>query len=186
MTVKDILVFALGVGVGIGASYKFISDKLTAKHEKDISKEKESIKKTYSEYYGKNESEDKKKTEEAKEKKDKKAEDNVIKKYEELAAEYSEEVASTVTDSPEAMADDVYEITDDEYGEIGYEELDLFYYRNGVLTDDNDEIMEDVEIATSIGSTDILDNRKSDGTYCYIRNDELQIDYCVEMVDEDK
>ena len=179
MTVKDILVFALGVGVGIGASYKFISDKLTTKHEEAIAKEKESIKKTYSEYYGKNKSEDKKKTEEAKEKKDKKAEDNVVEKYEELAAEYGEEVASTVKDV-------VYEITDDEYGEIGYEELDLFYYRNGVLTDDNDEIMEDVEIATSIGSTDILDNRKSDGTYCYIRNDELQIDYCVEMVDEDK
>lgn len=183
MTVKDILVFALGVGVGIGASYKFISDKLTAKHEEAIAKEKESIKKTYSEYYGKNESEDKKKTEESKEKKEKKAEDNVIKKYKELAAEYSEEVASTVTES---VKDDVYEITDSEYGEIGYEELDLFYYRNGVLTDDNDEIMEDVEIATSIGSTDILDSRKSDGTYCYIRNDELQIDYCVEMVDEDK
>ena len=183
MTVKDILVFALGVGVGIGASYKFINDKLTAKHEEAIAKEKESIKKTYSEYYGKNESEDKKKTEEAKEKKDKKAEDNVVEKYEELAAEYSEEVASTVTES---VKDVVYEITDDEYGEIGYEELDLFYYRNGVLTDDNDEIMEDVEIATSIGSREILDNRKSDGTYCYIRNDELQIDYCVEMVDEDK
>lgn len=183
MTVKDILVFALGVGVGIGASYKFISDKLTVKHEEAIAKEKESIKKTYSEYYDKNKSEDKKKTEEAKEKKDKKAEDNVIKKYEELAAEYGEEVASTVTES---VKDDVYEITDDEYGEIGYEELDLFYYRNGVLTDDNDEIMDNVEIATSIGSTDILDSRKSDGTYCYIRNDELQIDYCVEMVDEDK
>ena len=183
MTVKDILVFALGVGVGIGASYKFISDKLTAKHEEAIAKEKESIKKTYSEYYGKNESEDKKKTEESKEKKDKKVEDNIIEKYEELAAEYSEEVASTVTES---VKDVVYEITDDEYGEIGYEELDLFYYRNGVLTNDNDEIMEDVEIDISIGSTDILDNRKSDGTYCYIRNDELQIDYCVEMVDEDR
>ena len=183
MTVKDIIVFALGVGVGIGASYKFISDKLTAKHEEAIAKEKESIKKTYSEYYGKNESKDNKKTEEAKEKKDKKVEDNIVEKYEELAAEYGEEVASTVTES---VKDVVYEITDDEYGEIGYEELDLFYYRNGVLTDDNDEIMEDVEIATSIGSTDILDNRKSDGTYCYIRNDELQIDYCVEMVDEDK
>lgn len=183
MTVKDILVFALGVGVGIGASYKFISDKLTAKHEEAIAKEKESIKKTYSDYYGKNESEDKKKTEESKEKKDKKVEDNVIEKYEELVAEYGEEVASTVTES---VKDVVYEITDDEYGEEGYEELDLFYYRNGVLTNDNDEIMEDVEIDISIGSTDILDNRKSDGTYCYIRNDELQIDYCVEMVDEDR
>lgn len=185
MTVKDILVFALGVGVGIGASYKFISDKLTAKHEEIIAKEKESIKKTYSEYYDKNKSKDEGKTEEAKEKKTKKVEDNVVEKYKELVAEY-DEVASTVTDSPEVVKDDVYEITDDEYGEIGYEELDLFYYRNGVLTDDNDEIMEDVEIATSIGSTDILDSRKSDGTYCYIRNDELQIDYCVEMVDEDK
>ena len=183
MSVKDILVFALGIGVGIGASYKFIREKLTAKHEEAIAKEKESSKKTYSEYYSKNESEDKKKTEESKEKKDKKVEDNVIEKYEELVAEYNEEVASTVTES---VKDDVYEITDDEYGEIGYEELDLFYYRNGVLTDDNDEIMSDIEIATSIGSTDILDSRKSDGTYCYIRNDELQIDYCVEMVDEDK
>ena len=185
MTVKDILVFALGVGVGIGASYKFISDKLTAKHEEVIAKEKESIKKTYSEYYKKTESKDDRKTEEVKEEKPEKAEDDVVEKYEKLVAEYDAEVASTATATPE-VKDDVYEVTDDEYGEIGYEELDLFYYRNGVLTDDNDEVMEDVEIATSIGSTDILENRKSDGTYCYIRNDELQIDYCVEMVDEDK
>lgn len=176
MTIKDILIFALGVGVGIGASYKIISDKLTAKHEEAIAEEKESIKKTYSEYYKKTESKKDEKTEEVKEKKSEKSDDDVVEKYEKLVAEYDAEV----------VKDDVYEITDDEYGEIGYEELDLFYYRNGVLTDDNDEVMEDVEIATSIGSTDILENRKSDGTYCYIRNDELQIDYCVEMVDEDK
>ena len=72
---------------------------------------------------------------------------------------------------------EIYEISYDDFGEEGYEEIELTYYVNDrVLTDDCGDEMEEVDIVSSVGSLDILDNRK-DCELVYIRNTEKEVDY---------
>lgn len=75
--------------------------------------------------------------------------------------------------------EDVYEpyvIRPEEYGEIhAYETLSLNYYADGVLTDDLDNRIEDVE---SIVPADFADHFGEYEEYAvFVRNDERQCDY---------
>ena len=79
----------------------------------------------------------------------------------------------------EDEVDDVYEpyiIRPEEYGEIhAYETLSLNYYADGVLTDDLDNQIEDVE---SLVPADFADHFGEYEDYTvFVRNDERQCDY---------
>ena len=178
MTIRDIIIFAVGVGVGIGASYKFINDRLTARHEAELAEEKESIKKAYSNYAEKKEEtkEDDESTEETV-KEEYTPEERT--RYRDLAANYAGEEPEEVIDKegPDLHKPGVYEISWEDFGEAGYEESQLTYYRgDGVLTDENDVEMEECEICLCLGSLDVL-KKSQNGEYIYIRNEELEYDY---------
>lgn len=177
MTVRDILIFVTGVGVGVGASYKFINDKLTAKHESELAEEKESIKKVYSQYAEKDKKENDDIAEDPKEVEYTHEEKT---RYEELVHDYSgidDEEEITDREGPDLHKPGVYEISYNEFGNAGYEESQLTYYLGDqVLTDENDEEMDETEICLCLGSLDIL-QKCQDGKYIYIRNEELEYDY---------
>ena len=163
MKIRELIIFVVGVGVGIGASYNIIKKK----HEEILEEEIASVKETYS----KNNKESDEVTEE------KEPEPNEIasvkEKYEKLTKEYSELNEENCTNS------EIYEISYDDFGEEGYEEIELTYYIDDeILTDDADEPMEELDIISSIGSIDILNGCK-DGEYIYIRNEEKEIDYSI-------
>ena len=164
MKVRDLLIFIAGVGVGIGASYNIIKKK----HDEILEEEIASVKETYSK---KNEEE--KKCENP-DKETPEPEETVKEKYEKLAKEYS---SVKEDDKLNKVNTEIYEISYDDFGEEGYEEIELTYYINDrVLTDECGDEMEEVDIVSSVGSLDILDNRK-DCELVYIRNTEKEVDY---------
>ena len=69
-----------------------------------------------------------------------------------------------------------YVITPDEFGEFDdYDKISLTYYADHILTDDNDEIMEDVEGAIGFESLNHFGEYDDDSVF--VRNDRLKTDY---------
>lgn len=67
-------------------------------------------------------------------------------------------------------------IAPEEYGEKeGYETESLTYYADGVLTDDQDEPIEDVDNVVGLGFESHFGEYEDDSVF--IRNDNLKIDY---------
>lgn len=83
-------------------------------------------------------------------------------------------------------------ITEDEYGELDYEEKTLLYYRDSVLADDEDIIVEDP--FTTVGEA-LMEFDKDPYLEClYVRDEENEIDYTIlkseknytDLIKEDK
>lgn len=69
-----------------------------------------------------------------------------------------------------------YVISPDEFGEFDdYEKISLTYYSDKVLTDDNDDIIEDVDEVVGIGSLDHFGEYEEDSVF--VRNDQRMCDY---------
>ena len=169
MKIRDLVIFIVGVGVGIGASYNIIKKK----HDEILEEEIASVKEAYSK---KNEE-----TDGETEEKEPETEESVKEKYEKLVEEYSE-VKSDVKKNE--VNSEIYEITYDEYGDEGYEEIELTYYvDDNILTDDRGDLMEELDIVASIGTLDILNNREN-FECVYVRNTEKECDYEITITNE--
>lgn len=69
-----------------------------------------------------------------------------------------------------------YVISPDEFGEIdNYEEISMTYYSDGVLADDNDNIVNDVE--DIIGTESLTHFGEYEDDSVFVRNDCLKCDY---------
>ena len=69
-----------------------------------------------------------------------------------------------------------YVITPDEFGEIDeYEKVSLKYYSDGCLTDDQDDIIEDVDEVIGYESLNHFGEFEEDSVF--VRNDALKTDY---------
>lgn len=66
-------------------------------------------------------------------------------------------------------------ITPDEFGEIDYETITLRYYADGILADDNDDIIYDVDDVIGRESLSHFGEYEDDAVY--VRNDEMKVDY---------
>ena len=69
-----------------------------------------------------------------------------------------------------------YVISPEEYGDIEeYDCIELTYYEDGVLTDDGDEIIDDVDAIVGEGSLETFGDYEDDSVH--VRNDRLKCDY---------
>ena len=69
-----------------------------------------------------------------------------------------------------------YVISPDEFGELDdYEKVSLTYYKDGVLTDDNDDIIDDVDAVVGLESLDHFGEYEDDSVF--VRNDQRMCDY---------
>jgi hypothetical protein len=69
-----------------------------------------------------------------------------------------------------------YVIPPNEFGECdGYDEISLVYYADGVLTDDNDVPVEDVDRTVGVDSLTHFGEYEDDSVH--VRNDELKADF---------
>jgi hypothetical protein len=76
--------------------------------------------------------------------------------------------------------DKPYVISSDEFGECDdYEKISLFYYADGSLADDNDELIDDVENAVGFDSLNGFGEYEDDSVF--VRNDRLKCDYEILM-----
>lgn len=92
-------------------------------------------------------------------------------KYEELNKKYSN------NESDEKLGKECpYVISPDEFGELDdYEKVSLTYYKDGVLTDDNDDIIEDVDAVVGLASLTHFGEYEDDSVF--VRNDQRMCDY---------
>lgn len=75
-----------------------------------------------------------------------------------------------------------YVISPDEFGEFDdYEKVSLTYYSDKVLTDDNDDIIDDVEAVVGLDSLDHFGEYEDDSVF--VRNDQRMCDYEI-LLDE--
>lgn len=73
-------------------------------------------------------------------------------------------------------ADIPYVITPDEFGEFDeYEKISLTYYSDGVLADDNDDVVDDVE--EIVGSESLTHFGEYEEDSVFVRNDQRKCDY---------
>ena len=73
------------------------------------------------------------------------------------------------------VSDVPYVISPEEFGEVGYEQIELTYYGDGILADDDDEIIDDVEDV--VGSYALTSFGKYEDDAVFVRNDARRCDY---------
>lgn len=76
-----------------------------------------------------------------------------------------------------------YVISPDEFGELdNYETVSLYYYADGILADEDDEIVEDVDYIIGKESLEHFGEYEDDSVF--VRNDELGSDYEILLNDQ--
>ena len=160
-----VAVFAAGVGVGAGVTWKLLKDKYAKLAQEEIESVKEVFKNTFN------------KTEYPEEE-DESVEKEEVVKYEDVTSQYDYSRYSVKeTVKPEAKStDEPYIISPDEFGEMDdYECVTLFYYADGVLADDRDEI---VDHANDIVCSDFAEHfGEYEDDSVFVRNDSRKCDY---------
>lgn len=156
--------FALGVGVGVFSTWKYFRNK----YEKIAQDEIDSVKEVFS------------KRAEIK-KHQNKSDINV---YQTLIEKngyknYSNEEhidASTADEEEEEFMMGPYVITPDEFGEKdNYEQISLTYYIDGILADDFDEPIDDIDDVIGLTAVNHFGEYEPDSVF--VRNDERKCDY---------
>lgn len=167
--IKKILIFAIGAAVGSLATLKYAEEKYKRIADEEI----ESVK----EVYGRvriNEEDENKETEEFSEE-DKQSHRDFVKNL-----GYTNYSNNTEKEEEPVMEDRPYIISPEEFGELdGYETNSLNYYTDGVLADDDDNIIEDVDELVGGDFADHFGEYEDDSVF--VRNDRLKSDYEILM-----
>ena len=167
-TLNNVLIFVTGVAIGSAITWKL----LDTKYEMLMSEESESIKTELKRLYGietKSETEDKQDTEQ---------QTADIREYAAKLAEqrYTDYTDITTLEKKEVAKVKPYIIEPERYGEIyEYDTISLTYYADGVLADDSDEKIEDVDEIVGADSLEHFGEYEEDCVF--VRNDELKCDY---------
>jgi hypothetical protein len=153
------LIFTVGAAIGSAVTWKYIK----TKYERIAQEEIDSVKEVFF-----------KKKQEA----DEKA------AYEEMARLYSDvrpepTVERDFREEVEHMEDGPRVISPDEFGELGdeYETMSLTYYADGVLADDMDEPIDDVDDIVGTESLNHFGDYDGDEDSVFVRNDRMRCDY---------
>lgn len=172
-TLSKILIFTAGATIGSVVTWKI----LETKYERLIKEEIESVKAAFS----------------------KRAEDDTVEEEDVSANDvFDEKTKQTYSDLLENYAGDLNEkvekggsermeigtppkvIAPEEFGEIEeYETISLTYYADGVLTDDDNEVIEDVDMIVGSDSLNRFGEFEDDSVF--VRNTRLKCDYEILM-----
>ena len=176
--VKSTIAFVAGAMIGAAATWYLTKNKYAALAQEEI----DSVKAAFANRFGEHHNEPASKEIDIPEKK----EENRFTAVSSLNAFGESKVENTdyssitnnlgysgdVIDEPEKV-DKPYVISQNEYGEFGdYMEISLTLYEDGILADDDDEIIEDVE---AVLGTDFMNEFEDD--VVLIRNDARKCDY---------
>lgn len=177
-TLSNVLLFAAGAVVGSAVTWKFVK----TKYEQIAQEEIDSVIEVFSRRDDEYESEEDIEVDEEQEEESEGVKYTNTRQKPPLD-EYVSQIKKlnySGESTPEEEEEDVYEpyvISPDEYGEIhAYETIGLNYYADGVLTDELDNPIEDVD---SIVGSDYAEHfgEFDEPNIVYIRNDERKCDY---------
>lgn len=178
-------IFALGMSIGSCVTFIFTRNTYKTKYEKIAQKEIESVKEVFS--YKKSD-DDKNTTVKSEAEKSNEADAAANHNYKKIASKYDYTKYSNPNDDAQKseekkreddllnMNDVPYVISPEDFGEFeDYEEISLVHYADGVLTDDMEEPIEDIE--GTVGSDYFEHFGEYEEDSVYIRNDRLKCDY---------
>lgn len=169
MKATHAIAYILGVASGAGIAWFFTKKK----YEQLIDEEIQSVKEVYSRN--------------AKAKEEYKPAAEEVEVYEDEAAAYntidqnseevnSEDIVKNEIPTPTIGVEKPYVISPDEFGEFeDYEQVSLTYYEDHILTDDRDNIVEDVE--ETIGFESLTHFGEYEDDSVFVRNDAKMCDY---------
>jgi hypothetical protein len=178
-----IFAFVAGAAVGTAASWKFFE----TKYKKIADEEIESVKETFNtkKYEWKDEfntvlaekeSEEDENTEEPRTNEKPDIREYAAKLSKEGYTNYRNINAEKETkEDVKPMTKEPYVISPDEFGENEYETRSLTYYEDGILTDEDDNPIEDVEGMIGSEALDSFGEYEDDAVH--VRDDDLKIDY---------
>lgn len=176
---KDLLtsafIFAVGAIIGSAVTWKFVK----TKYEQIAQEEIDSVKETFSRLHDEStDKEEKAKMVECakdlisisdkKEKPNMKEYASKIKEYDYVNCSGNEKEVPNVKNHP-------FVISPEEFGEMDYSMVSLVYYADGVLANDCDEIIEDVENTVGTDFPSHFGEYEDDSVF--VRNNELELDY---------
>ena len=175
-----IAAFIFGVAVGSGATWYFLKDK----YEKLAQEEIDSVKKVFSKRNQdiSNDSEDEKPEEDQAE-----PADSTLIKYERglNALDYTSYSAETPATEEKQVEEETeepvndgspYVIPPEEFGmEDDYDQISLTYFSDHILTDENNELVEEVDRVIGFDSLNHFGEYEDDSVF--VRNDRLKCDY---------
>ena len=170
-TLSKVVIFAAGLAIGSVASWQILKNK----YEKLTREEIDSVKEYYSR---KNKPEVK--AEVPEEEPEEEVEGQMsIDDYSEITTKLGYTNYSDIpksTEKEDASVDRPYVISPEEYGELeDYEQIELTYYEDGVLTDDQNEPVEDVDDIVGLDSLNHFGEYEDDSVH--VRNDSRKCDY---------
>lgn len=174
---SNIVIFSAGLAIGSAVTWQFFK----TKYEKLAQEEIESVKEVYSRKFKKVEpkSEPVEKTDDRVEVPEKDPTSGIRDEYEDTLRRLGYTNYSDIPKSSgkeEASVDRPYVISPEEYGDIEeYEQIELTYYEDGVLTDDQDEPIDDVD--DIVGSDFATHFGEHEEDSVHIRNDSHKCDY---------
>ena len=171
-SINNILSFMAGVGVGSAIMYKV----LKTKYDKLIQEEIDSVKEAFSK---KEET-----TIENSELPRKDSDKNMYKKENQRIIEQnSYDTESVDKGDNEEEEDDVvestlpYVIRPDEYGDSDYPTITLWYYTDGVVTNDAGKVIKNVEELIGCEYVHHFGEYEEDPDAVYVRNEDQEVDY---------
>lgn len=154
--INNFIIFTAGVVIGTLAASRYFKEK----YEKISKEEIESVK----EVYKKKEEQFKTVPKEVEVNKDTKVDKykNIVSKYDKGESEMRDEIGP-------------YVILPEEFDEEGYETISLTYYADGVLADEQNFPIEDIE--DTVGNEALNSFGKYEDDSVYVRDDDKGIDY---------
>ena len=154
--INNFIIFTAGVVIGTLAASRYFKEK----YEKISKEEIESVK----EVYKKKEEQFKTVPKEVEVNKDTKVNEykNIVSKYDKGESEMRDEIGPDV-------------ILPEEFDEEGYETISLTYYADGVLADEQNFPIEDIE--DTVGNEALNSFGKYEDDSVYVRDDDKGIDY---------
>lgn len=158
---SKVIIFTVGAAIGSAVTWKIVKDR----YEQIANEEIESVK----EMYGRSDKTDDISTEDELSEEDKKTYNEEVSRLNYSAFSGSEEKGDKEVSKP-------YVIKPDEFGnEYEYDAVSLNYYADGILTDDFDNIIEDVDGTVGEESLNHFGEYEEDSVF--VRNDKYKTDY---------
>ena len=160
-----IFAFSLGAATSAFVTWKV----LKKKYERYAQEEIDSVKEVYKQKY------------ESKDTNEEETEPEPVEENIQLAEKVKEYGYSTFSENTvkpevkEETKEGPYVIAPEEFDEIGYETSSLTYYADGVLADDVDDIIENVDALVGEGSLKTFGEYEDDSVF--VRNDSLKTDF---------
>ena len=167
---KHIIAFVAGATLGSLATYMVVKKK----YEQIAQEEIDSVKELYSKKKTKEEDSDNEQ--------DIQVDEHEVEEYEGIIdstgyAKYSD-ISKNKTNNKRENVERPYIIRPEEFGEMDdYETISLTHYSDGVLTDDENEIIADDEIDEVVGSDYAEHFGEYEDDSVHVRNDRLKCDY---------